>query len=697
MRQRTMAFAMAWALGCAQMALVLALLLLPVAGPAAHLGFGLGELGLVACAVWLLRRFLALADAEVARFASIVDRSPQGIVILNVRSDGVPVVDSANDAARMMLGGGLRLERGRTLISALPGLRGTELARRLAQLAGEGGILNEDNFFYESEEDGFSGIFDVLAFPLDASRLVLSLNDVSSRNVLAETVRRRESELGLVFEAVVDAILIGDAAGRYLYANPATCGMTGYTVGELHAMTLSHLLADPSADKLAMLVPQAEDETSGFVEATVRRKDGSQFPAEIVVLLLPDGRQLSLMRDITERKKSEERMRLAAAVFTQAQEAILITNTDGAILQVNDAFCELTGYARSEVIGRTPGLLSSGRHDRAFFAALWAQLLDSGHWAGEIWNRRKNGEEFVQLISISAVRDADGKVSHYIGMSFDITQRKADEMALVKHRDHLQELVAAQVVGLVEAKEEAERANRVKTEFLANMSHELRTPMHAILGFSELGAALPHGQTEKATEYFSLVQRSGQRLLQLIDDLLDLAKLEAGHLVPRRERVVLDRVVEDVLAELEPLAAKQKVKVAYSATEDCTLEAADSAQLGQVVRNLVSNALRFSPAQGTVEVVITHGFLAAPHDGPCLRLTVSDSGPGVPPAELDLIFDKFFQSSRTRNGSGGTGLGLAICREIVALHGGHIAAANRPEGGAIFEVVLPRLASSQAC
>ena len=242
------------------------------------------------------------------------------------------------------------------------------------------------------------------------------------------------------------------------------------------------------------------------------------------------------------------------------------------------------------------------------------------------------------------------------------------------------------------AREEAEAANLAKSEFLANMSHELRTPMHAILSFSEMGERkINDAELSRLETYFSNIRVSGERLLGLLNDLLDLAKLEAGRMeldpVPGDLGVVVDAAV----TEFQVLARDKGLTLEVVPPTVSLVACFDAEKMLQVVRNLISNAVKFTPEGRRVSVVFEDGMLPG-DNGPrhALRLKVIDQGVGVPEGERETIFDKFVQSSKTRTKAGGTGLGLAICREIVHEHGGEIRAANHPEGGAVFSVTLPR-------
>jgi diguanylate cyclase (GGDEF)-like protein/PAS domain S-box-containing protein len=253
------------------------------------------------------------------------------------------------------------------------------------------------------------------------------------RRAASEILRTSEERYRAIMESVDDAIVTADHAGRIVGWNPASVRMFGYSRAEIVGRSLTELTPERHRAghnaEWARAATGADRGIGRVVERVGRRKDGSEFPLDLSLARWQTGDGgfvTAIIRDSTERKNAEVDLRIAATTF-EAQEGMLVTDARNVILKVNRAFTETTGYAADEVVGKTPRLLRSGRHEPAFYGALWLNLVRHGRWQGEIWNRHRSGELFLSRVTISAVKGDDGAVTHYIGTLIDITQRKAAE------------------------------------------------------------------------------------------------------------------------------------------------------------------------------------------------------------------------------------------------------------------------------
>jgi len=258
------------------------------------------------------------------------------------------------------------------------------------------------------------------------------------------------------------------------------------------------------------------------------------------------------------------------------------------------------------------------------------------------------------------------------------------QLELKQHRDHLQDLVTEKMEDILKEKEKVEIASAAKTEFLTNMSHELRTPLHAILSFSKFGfKKVETTSAENIKSYFEKIETSGNRLLTLVDDLLDLAKLESGKSeLNIREEDFLN-IVSQVNGEFEVLLKERDVISKVECSVESLFLECDRRKIEQVVRNLMSNAVKFTAEHSQIFIEIVSSKNS-------IKFIITDQGMGIPNDELINVFDKFIQSSKTKDGAGGTGLGLPICKKIIDLHGGDIVAENVKSSGARFWFSLPK-------
>lgn len=259
----------------------------------------------------------------------------------------------------------------------------------------------------------------------DGKPVLVGLGIDISSHLKAETILRRHKA---VIEIAHDGYWLADMQGNLLEANQAYANISGYTVDELAGMHISQLEAiESSPEEVKAHIAKIVERGFDVFETRHRRKDGHEIDIEVSVTLMRDAQQMvAFCRDISERKNSDEAIRVAAAAF-ETQDAILITDAQANIIRVNRAFGEITGYTAEEVIGRNPRIMSSGRQDKAFYTAMWQQILATGSWAGEIWDRRKNGEIYPKWLTITAVKNERGETTRYVAIFSDITARKQEE------------------------------------------------------------------------------------------------------------------------------------------------------------------------------------------------------------------------------------------------------------------------------
>jgi polar amino acid transport system substrate-binding protein len=489
-----------------------------------------------------------------------------------------------------------------------------------------------------------------------------------------DQLERAEERSRLLLESAGEGIFGVGKDGLVNFINPAGVKMLGYKDDEVIGHKIHPLIHHTNADGTPYPVEECpmhhslvDGTISNIDDEVLWRKNGTSFPVEYTsVPIRKDGSVIGtvvLFRDITERKQAEEELQKLSSAVEQSQVSVVITDPEGTVEYVNPKFTEVTGYSTEEAIGQNPRVLNAGIQPPEFYKDMWDTIKAGEVWQGEFANKKKSGDIFWENATISPIRNSESRVTHFVAVKEDITDRKQAEQELKK------------------AKEIAEEATRAKSDFLANMSHEIRTPMNAIIGMSHL--CLGTDMQPRQRDYIEKVYGSAQSLLGIINDILDFSKIEAGKLEMERIPFGLDEVLNN-LGNLIAIKAQEKgLELLFDTHPDVPRALiGDPLRLGQILLNLAGNAVKFTE-EG--EIVVRTEPVRITDDDVEIKMSVQDTGIGMSPEQVGKLFQSFSQAdTSTTRKYGGTGLGLTISKKLVEMMGGNVRVESEPGKGSAF-------------
>ena len=476
---------------------------------------------------------------------------------------------------------------------------------------------------------------------------------------LMHRARAREAvskdELDRFFSLSLDMLCISSADGHFKRVSAAFTRTLGWSEAEMLARPYLQCVHPDDVEATQREVERqvvAGESVLAF-ENRYQHKNGSWRTLSWRSVPQPGGLMYATARDVTEARRIEVELRRQAALLDRSADAILVRELDGTVSYWNEGAERLYGYSRAEAIGANKYALLRTRI-AVPRSDIDAALADTGEWRGEVEHTHRDGRELTLSARWVVEPAHNGMPARVLETNTDITERKTHERALA----------AASLA--------AEHANRAKSQFLANMSHELRTPLNSIIGFSEILENQTVGAlNDKQRHYIGNVLAGGRRLIELINDILDLAKIEAGRLELAPRPFAPGHMLEGTLNIVRGLAMKKGIELVAESEPDLPPLVADESKIKQVLYNLLSNALKFTPDGGRVAVTMRR--IQAGDAQERLRVSVSDTGVGINPIDHARIWDEFVQVDSTyARTQKGTGLGLALSRRLVELHGGRI-------------------------
>lgn len=530
--------------------------------------------------------------------------------------------------------------------------------------------------------------------------------DITERKLSEETLRQSEERYRMLFNNMTQAFalheIILDDSGipvdyRFIDVNDSFEILTGLKPNIVLGNTAKQVMPE---------IEQYWIDVYGKVALTgepIRYENYSEDLGryyDVWAFSPQKGQFATIFSDITKKKKTEETIQKLQKGIEQSPVIVVITDIKGRIEYVNPRFAEVTGYSSSEMIGKKTITMNSSHHSKEFYKEIWTTILGGNDWKGEILNKKKNGQLYWESVLISPIKNEKGEIKFFIEIKEDITERKLNELAIQERDLQLKEQNEEYLAineeltesnerirsinrELVVAREKAEENDRLKSAFLANMSHEIRTPMNGIIGFAELLKRPVLTEDERET-YVEIIKQSGQRLLDLINNLIDISKIEAGQLTASVSQV---NVSAELMAQYNFFKREAEIKgiclLLQGGVElpDLIL-LTDKQKFVSIVTNLIKNAIKFT-TKGTID----YGFSVGQDS---VEFYVSDTGMGIEPKMQTRIFERFVQGdiSLTRPYEG-AGLGLAITKSYVELLGGKISFDSEANVGTSFYFTLP--------
>lgn len=500
------------------------------------------------------------------------------------------------------------------------------------------------------------------------------LKEEKKRKAIEKNLLESEKRFRVMFELSPAGILLLDINGKVIEANTSFCETLGYSREEIIGKNISLIAPSGSETRIGNNISSILSGKTIIHEVKNIRKDGNFCIVALyeTMIVLPDGTTgiLSVSNDITEKKRSNERMTTLSKALESIAECVTITDLQNNIIFVNNAFCRIYGYTEQEIIGKNISVLRSHDNEDFTLEMILSETIQR-NWNGELVNVKKDGSKFPIELSTSHIKDENDIPVALIGIAVDISERKKIQSELIS------------------AKEKAEESDKLKSAFLANISHELRTPLNAVIGFS--GLMLESGPNQDTLTYSDIILKSGQHLLSLVEDLFDISMIESGQIKINYEEadlVAVLREVRDIMTGERLRENKTGVDLYLSLEneEEKVLLITDSRKLKQILLNLLRNALKFTD-KGSIEF----GFVFKNEAGnDIFQFFVRDTGIGIDKTYHDTIFNIFRQVDDKHNRKfGGMGIGLAIAKKTTELLGGTIWVESEPSKGSVFYFTIP--------
>ncbi len=521
----------------------------------------------------------------------------------------------------------------------------------------------------------FSGqyFFDKHDMPV---RVIGMVKDISKDKKNENALSENELNLRTILDFAPDGIFV-QTNGIFEFVNPTFAKM-------IKAKNTNELIGTSVFERIAREYHEVVEERIQYQKKTGKnappleeefvKLDGSRITVETIASPFKyksKDAHLVFVHDLSAKKDNEILINKLFRAVEQSPASIVISDVNGNVEYVNPKFTEITGYSYQEVVGKNPRILKSGNTSNEEYSEMWKTIANGNVWSGEFLNIKKDGSTYWESATISPIKNNKNEITHYVAVKEDITEKKQI------YED------------LLIAKNKAEESNQIKSHFLANMSHEIRTPLNGILGFLELIKDDSITSKER-NDYIDIINKSGIRLLETINDIIEMSKIEAGFSKLEPEHVDVIDLLNDLYRFFKPQTDTKNLQLIPEFQNKYTELnlVSDKNKLNGILTNLIKNAIKFTDS-GYIKIDINQS-----PEG--VLFTISDSGRGIPSDKIEAIFDRFIQSDNSyTRGHEGSGLGLSISSAYVDLMGGKIWAESEVGKGSSFYVLLPYITNDE--
>lgn len=508
----------------------------------------------------------------------------------------------------------------------------------------------------------------------DDLKILGFMHDIAERNQAIKKIKESEKRFRSITQTANDAIVTADSDGIIIGWNPSAERIFGYSAEDALSKSLSFIIP-PGYRKqhlkgMQRVAGGGEHRVIGkTIELEGLHKNGKIFPVELSLAeWTTSGRKYytGIMRDISERKRTEEEIKKLSTGVEQSSSSIVITDVEGNIEYVNKKFTEITGYTSEEALGKNPRILKSGKNDPNIYKELWTTIKAGKEWHGELLNKKKSGELFWESESISPIVNSHGKITHFIAIKDDITE----------HKKLVEELREAQI--------KAEAADKMKSEFLAQMSHEIRSPLNAVLNFTNIIKEETSDIKSEVLEIsFSAIDSASKRIIRTVDLILNMTDLQIGTYSTSARKINLAELLKHLIKDYESVANSHKLELIFDSTLETAEIETDDYAVNQIFVNLIDNAIKYTH-KGFVKIRL-HS-----QENEKYTVEVEDSGIGISEEYLPDLFSPFSQEEHGYSRKyEGNGLGLALVKRYCEIIGANISVKSKKDVGTTFTVTIP--------